>query len=62
MQIGISDLAVQLERRLTRVNQLLRANARVRSSVAALLTLRRLEDEGPLRIFLSRDEALVFYE
>ncbi len=51
MQIGTtSSLAIQLERRLSRVNQLLRANARVRSSVAALLTLRRLEDEGPLRI------------
>ena len=43
-------LATQLERRVARVTQLLRANARSRSGVAALLTLRRLDDEGPLRI------------
>jgi DNA-binding MarR family transcriptional regulator len=45
-----SLLATQLERRVARVTQLLRANARSRSGVAALLTLRRLDDEGPLRI------------
>jgi DNA-binding MarR family transcriptional regulator len=43
-------LATQLERRVARLTQLLRANARSRSGVAALLTLRRLDDEGPLRI------------
>src|SRR5215470_13373714 len=45
-----SLLATQLERRVARLTQLLRANARSRSGVAALLTLRRLDDEGPLRI------------
>ncbi len=45
-----SLLATQLERRVARVTQLLRANARSRSGVAALLTLRRLDDQGPLRI------------
>ena len=45
-----SPLATQLERRVARLTQLLRANARSRSGVAALLTLRRLDDEGPLRI------------
>jgi DNA-binding MarR family transcriptional regulator len=43
-------LATQLERRVARVTQLLRASVRSRSGVAALLTLRRLDDEGPLRI------------
>jgi DNA-binding MarR family transcriptional regulator len=43
-------LAVRLERRLARVTQLLRTESRPRASVAALLTLRRLDDEGPLRI------------
>jgi DNA-binding MarR family transcriptional regulator len=32
------------------VNQLLRANAHAHKSVAVLLTLRRLDDDGPLRI------------
>jgi DNA-binding MarR family transcriptional regulator len=45
----MQSLAVQLERRVTRVNQVLRAGASMRS-VGALLTLRRLEEEGPLRI------------
>jgi DNA-binding MarR family transcriptional regulator len=45
-----TPLATQLERRVARLTQLLRANARSRSGVAALLTLRRLDDEGPLRI------------
>jgi DNA-binding MarR family transcriptional regulator len=45
----MQSLAVQLERRVTRINQVLRAGASMRS-VAALLTLRRLEEEGPLRI------------
>ncbi len=45
----MQSLAVQLERRVTRVNQVLRAGAGMRS-VGALLTLRRLEEEGPLRI------------
>jgi DNA-binding MarR family transcriptional regulator len=45
-----SALAVRLERRLARVTQLLRTEARARASVAALLTLRRLDDEGPMRI------------
>jgi DNA-binding MarR family transcriptional regulator len=48
--VDTSLLATQLERRVARVTQLLRANARSRSGVAALLTLRRLDDEGPLRI------------
>jgi DNA-binding MarR family transcriptional regulator len=43
-------LAVRLERRLARVTQLLRTESRPRASVAALLTLRRLDDEGPMRI------------
>jgi DNA-binding MarR family transcriptional regulator len=43
-------LAVRLERRLARVTQLLRTESRPRASVAALLTLRRLDDEGPMRV------------
>ena len=46
----LPELAVLLERRVARLNQLLRAKVHRRSSVAALLTLRRLDDEGPLRI------------
>jgi DNA-binding MarR family transcriptional regulator len=45
-----SLLATQLERRVARLTQLLRANSRSGSGVAGLLALRRLEDEGPLRI------------
>lgn len=43
-------LASQLERRVARLMQRMRADARGRLSVASLLTLRRLEDEGPMRI------------
>jgi DNA-binding MarR family transcriptional regulator len=45
-----SLLATQLERRVARLTQLLRANSRTGSGVAGLLALRRLEEEGPLRI------------
>jgi len=45
-----SLLATQLERRVARLTQLLRANSRSGSGVAGLLALRRLEEEGPLRI------------
>jgi DNA-binding MarR family transcriptional regulator len=48
--IDTDVLAAALERRIARVTQLVRAGAHTRRSVAALLTLRRLEDEGPLRI------------
>jgi DNA-binding MarR family transcriptional regulator len=51
MQLGTTTpLAVQLERRVTRVNRLLRSHSRTSSSVAALLTLRRLDEDGPMRI------------
>jgi DNA-binding MarR family transcriptional regulator len=43
-------LAVRLERRLARVAQLLRTEAHARASVGALLTLRRLDEQGPMRI------------
>lgn len=43
-------LAAQLERRIARLMQRMRADARGRLSVASLLTLRRLDDEGPMRI------------
>jgi DNA-binding MarR family transcriptional regulator len=43
-------LASQLDRRISRVTQLLRAETYGSSSVATLLTLRRLEDQGPMRI------------
>ena len=45
-----SQLATQLDRRVARPTQLLRASVRSRSGVAALLTLRRLDDHGPLRV------------
>jgi DNA-binding MarR family transcriptional regulator len=45
-----SLLATQLDRRVARLTQVLRANVRSRSGVAGLLTLRRLDDEGPLRV------------
>jgi DNA-binding MarR family transcriptional regulator len=45
-----SLLATQLERRVSRLTQLLRANSRSGSGVAGLLALRRLEEQGPLRI------------
>jgi DNA-binding MarR family transcriptional regulator len=44
------ELATSLERRLARVTQLLRANTHAGRSVGSLLTLRRLDDHGPLRI------------
>lgn len=50
MQIAATALSVDLERRLARLTQLLRAEAELRRSVASLLTLRRLADEGPLRV------------
>lgn len=45
-----AELAPRLERAIARVTQLLRANTHPGRSVGALLTLRRLDDEGPLRI------------
>jgi DNA-binding MarR family transcriptional regulator len=45
-----SLLATQIERRIARLTQLLRANSRSGSGVAGLLALRRLEEEGPLRV------------
>jgi DNA-binding MarR family transcriptional regulator len=43
-------LAAALERRVARLTQLLRANAHASRSVASLLTLRRLDERGPMRI------------
>jgi DNA-binding MarR family transcriptional regulator len=43
-------LATLLERRLARLTQLLRGHAHAGRSVGSLLTLRRLDEEGPLRI------------
>jgi DNA-binding MarR family transcriptional regulator len=43
-------LATLLDRRLARVTQLLRASAHGGRSVGSLLTLRRLDEDGPLRI------------
>jgi DNA-binding MarR family transcriptional regulator len=48
--VETTTLATSLERRLARLTQLLRASAHSGRSVASLLTLRRLDDEGPLRI------------
>jgi DNA-binding MarR family transcriptional regulator len=45
-----ASLATQLDRRVARLTQLLRHKAHTHSSVGALLTLRRLDDEGPMRI------------
>jgi DNA-binding MarR family transcriptional regulator len=47
---AIDDLATQLERRIALVTQLMRAHAPRGRSVVALLTLRRLDTEGPHRI------------
>ncbi|RKQ87853.1 DNA-binding MarR family transcriptional regulator [Solirubrobacter pauli] len=47
---AIEDLAAQLERRVALVTQLLRAHAPRGRSVGALLTLRRLDAEGPQRV------------
>ena len=46
----MSLLATQLERRVSRLTQVLRASVPRRSSIAALLTLRRIDEVGPLRI------------
>jgi DNA-binding MarR family transcriptional regulator len=46
----IDALAAALERRVARLTQLLRAHAHASRSVAALLTLRRLDERGPMRI------------
>jgi DNA-binding MarR family transcriptional regulator len=48
--LAIDDLATQLERRIALVTQLMRAHAPAGRSVGALLTLRRLDAEGPHRI------------
>ena len=47
---AIEDLAAQLERRVALVTQLLRAHAPRGRSVGALLTLRRLDADGPQRV------------
>jgi DNA-binding MarR family transcriptional regulator len=47
---AIDDLATQLERRIALVTQLMRAHAPRGRSIVALLTLRRLDTEGPHRI------------
>jgi DNA-binding MarR family transcriptional regulator len=43
-------LAAALERRIAQLTRLLRANAHSTRSVAALLTLRRLDERGPMRV------------
>jgi len=43
-------LAAQLDRRVTGLTRLLRHQTHTRNSVPALLTLRRLDEEGPMRI------------
>jgi DNA-binding MarR family transcriptional regulator len=50
--VDTSALATQLERRVTRLTRMLRAHTQSpsRSSVAAVMTLSRLDLEGPLRI------------
>jgi len=48
--VAIEDLAAQLERRIALITHVLRAQAHRGRSVAALLTLRRLDDRGPMRI------------
>jgi DNA-binding MarR family transcriptional regulator len=48
--VDMSLLATQLERRVSRLTQVLRASVPRRSSIAALLTLRRIDEVGPLRI------------
>jgi len=48
--VTIDDLASQLERRIALITQLLRAQAHRGRSVGALLTLRRLDERGPMRI------------
>jgi DNA-binding MarR family transcriptional regulator len=46
----MDHLAAQLERRVALVTQLLRAHVPRGRSVGALLTLRRLADDGPQRV------------
>lgn len=46
----MDQLAAQLERRVALLSQLLRASAPRGRSVGALLTLRRLADDGPARV------------
>ena len=46
----IEDLAAQLERRIALITHVLRAQAHRGRSVGALLTLRRLDDRGAMRI------------
>lgn len=46
----IDDLARQLERRVALISQLLRASAPRGRSVGTLLTLRRLDADGPQRV------------
>ena len=48
--MSIEDLAAQLERRIALITHVLRAQAHRGRSVGALLTLRRLDEHGPMRI------------
>ena len=48
--VTIEDLAAQLERRIALITHVLRAQAHRGRSVGALLTLRRLDDRGPMRV------------
>ena len=48
--VAIEDLAVQLERRLAQLTQLLRAQAHRGRSVGSLLVLARLDAGGPQRV------------
>jgi len=48
--VAIEDLAQQLERRIARITRLLRGQAQQGRSVGALLTLARLDLEGPMRV------------
>lgn len=50
MDTSDADIAVQLERRLALVTRWLRASTQPGMSIAALLTLARLEEEGPKRM------------
>jgi DNA-binding MarR family transcriptional regulator len=48
--VAIEDLASQLDRRIARLTHLVRARAHRGRSLGALLVLRRLDSEGPLRV------------
>jgi DNA-binding MarR family transcriptional regulator len=48
--VTIEDLAAQLERRIALITHVLRGQAHRGRSVGALLVLRRLDDNGPMRI------------